>query len=539
MRVLGTLILSLAVALPIVAQHDPAPAAPPTTTPDLGLGTLHWPVSTRNHEAQEFFDQGMKYLYAFNHEMAIKSFRRATELDPDLAMGYWGIALALGPNINFDVDPDHEKQAYDAEQQALAHEAHAMAEEHDLIEALSKRYTNDSNADLKKLAADYSHAMGEVSKKYPADDNVATLYAESIMDLRPWKFWTHDGKPAEGTEEIVAVLESVLRRNPRHIGANHYYIHAVESSPHPERALPSARRLSSLSPAAGHLVHMPAHIYQRTGNYAGAANANVEAANADRAYIKRYGGEGFYASMYYNHNLQFGSASFAMTGHFAEAKAMADEMASNVAPMVKDMQMLESIDAAPVLVLVRFGRWLDVVRAKPAEAGPLSTTMSHFARGVAFAQLGDVTGAESERKAFVVARATLTDDPGVMQNSPKAIGEVAAYVLDGRIAMASGDRAAAIAAFTKGVAAADALNYDEPDDWFYPVRESLGAALYRDGGYAEAEKVFREDLARNKKNPRSLFGLAAALRKQKKDATEPSAALRKTWKGAPIKIEDL
>jgi tetratricopeptide (TPR) repeat protein len=539
MRAIGTLIVSLAIALPILAQHDPTPTAPPPTTLDAGLGTLHWPVSTKNHEAQQFFDQGMKYLYAFNHEMAIRSFRRATELDPDLAMGYWGVALALGPNINFDVDPDHEKQAYDAEQQALAHAEHAAEKEHDLINALAQRYTNDTSADLKKLSAEYSRGMGEVSKKYPADDDIATLYAESIMDLRPWKFWTHDGKPAEGTEEIVAVLESVLRRNPRHIGANHYYIHAVESSPHPERAIASARRLPSLTPAAGHLVHMPAHIYQRTGNYAGAAKANVNAANADRAYIKRYGGEGFYAGMYYNHNLQFGSASYAMTGQFAQSKAMADEMASNVAPMLKEMPMVESIEAAPVLVLVRFGRWLDIVRAKPVEVGPLSTTLSHFARGVAFAQLGNVAGAESERKAFTAALATLPDESFVYQNSPKAIGEVAAYVLDGRIAMAVGDHAAAIAAFTKGVASADALNYDEPDDWFYPVRESLGAALLRDGRYAEAEQTFRDDLARNKRNPRALYGLAAALRKQKKSAAGTSAELQKMWKGAPLRIEDL
>src|SRR5258708_15934123 len=359
-------------------------------------------------------------------------------------MGDWGVALAIGPNINFDVDPDHEKQAYEAEQQALAHAGHASAMEHDLIDALAKRYTNDPAADLKKLAGDYSHSMADVSKKYPADDNVATLYAESIMDLRPWKFWTHDGKPAEGTEEIVAVLETVLRRNPTHIGANHYYIHAVESSQHPERALASARRLPSLTPAAGHLVHMPAHIYQRTGNYAGAAKANVEAANADRAYIKRNGGEGFYASMYYNHNLQFGSASCAMTGQFAQSKKMADEMASNAAPMVKEMPMLESIEAAPVLVLVRFGRWLDVIRAKPVEVGPLSTVMSHFARGVAFAQLGDLAGAESERKALAAARRTLPAESFVYQNSPKPIAQVPAYLLDGRIAMAAGDHAAAI-----------------------------------------------------------------------------------------------
>jgi len=532
----------LAFPLALLAQEEQRAHTepPPPAALEEGLGEEHYPVTTQSAEAQRFFDQGMKYLYGFNHEAAIRSFQRATELDPDLAMGYWGVALALGPNINLDVDPDREKQAFDTVQSALAHaERSASPKERDLIQALAKRYSNDPNADLKKLAADYSRAMGELAAKYPDDVDLTVLYAESMMDLRPWKFWSHDGKPAEGTEEIVRTLESALARSPRHLGANHYYIHAVEASGNPGRALQSAHRLHTLAPASGHLVHMPAHILQRTGDYAGAARANEVAADADRKYVAKFGPMGIYPLMYYNHNLQFGSASHAMQGRFEPARKMAQEMAANVAPMVKDMPMVESITASPVLVLVRFGRWADAIREPLADAGPLSGALSHFARGVAFAQLGNVAGAESEARELETARGALTDDPGVLQNSPKALGELAAKVLAGRIAMAKGDRAAAVAAYSKAVELEDALNYNEPADWFYPVRESLGAALLQDGQYAEAERVFRADLQRNPNNPRSLFGLAQALQKQKKSAATAMAEYRKMWKGGALRVEDL
>ncbi|HEX9405842.1 MAG TPA: hypothetical protein VF975_00890, partial [Thermoanaerobaculia bacterium] len=290
---------------------------------DPGVGHVHFNVTTRNAEAQRYFDQGMAYLYGFNHEAAIRSFQHAGDLDPNLAMAWWGVALALGPNINLDVDPDREKQAYDAVQTALT--KRASPKEHDLIAVLARRYSNDPNADLKKLAADYSQAMGELSKKHPDDLDLATLYAESMMDLRPWKFWSADGKAAPGTEEIVSVLESVLKRNPNHLGANHYYIHAVEASQHPERAVKSADRLRTLAPSSGHLVHMPAHIYQRVGNYSEAAKANETAAAVDRQFIAKNGSGGIYPLMYYNHNLQFGAASYAMEGRFADAKRLGDE----------------------------------------------------------------------------------------------------------------------------------------------------------------------------------------------------------------------
>ena len=271
-----------------------------------GLGSVHHPVSTSNAEAQRFFDQGLALVYAFNHDEAVRSFKRAAELDPKLAMAWWGVGLALGPNINLPVDPEHEKAAYDAVQKAVALSAGASENERAYIGALAKRYSVDPKADLGKLDADFKHAMGELVKMYPDDLDVATLYAESAMDLRPWKLWSLDGKPAPGTEEIIAILESVLRRNPDHPGAIHYYIHAVEASPNPERALVYAPKLGSLMPGAGHLVHMPAHIFMLTGNYRAAAIANERAAAVDEAYFRRRQSKGtFYPIGYYTHNLFF------------------------------------------------------------------------------------------------------------------------------------------------------------------------------------------------------------------------------------------
>jgi tetratricopeptide (TPR) repeat protein len=538
MRLGRMLTVTFVLASSALAQHDmQAPADPKPVILEPGLGNVHWRVSTKNAQAQRFFDQGMKYVYGFNHESAVRSFQQATQLDPGLAMGYWGTALALGPNINLDVDPDREKQAYDSIQAALAHEAHAGAKERSLVAALAKRYSNDPKADLRRLAGDYSAAMGALMRKYSDDLDIATLYAESLMDLHPWKLWSHDGKPNEGTTEIVSVLESVLRRDPNHLGANHYYVHAIEASPHPERALASADRLRTLAPMSGHLVHMPAHIYQRTGNYAGAARANTKAAATDRVFMKHHGADGIYAAMYYNHNLQFGLASYAMTGRFAEAKTMADEFAANATMMAKEMPPAEYAAASTLLLLVRFGRWRDVLMEKPAEVGPLSTAFTHFARGTALAKLGDTSGAETERKAFETARATVPDDPGLFQNSEKAVVEVAVHVLAGRIAESRDDEKSAIAEYTKAVAQEDTLDYDEPTDWFYPTRETLGAALLRTGNNADAESVFRADLVRNPNNPRSLFGLAAALRAQKKNPAATTEQFRQVWEGRPLNLD--
>ncbi|HWS71773.1 MAG TPA: hypothetical protein VN605_06640, partial [Thermoanaerobaculia bacterium] len=507
---------------------------------EQGLSELHHPVTTTNAEAQRYFDQELRYVYAFNHEQAVASFEHAAELDPDLAMAHWGAALALGPNINLDVDPAREKQAYDAVQAALAHAGHASDKERETIAALAKRYSADPAADLKQLSRDYSTAMRALVARYPDDLDLATLYAESLMDLHPWRLWSHDGAPGEDTLEIVSLLESVLRRNPQHLGANHYYIHAVEASANPERALRSAERLRTLAPAAGHLVHMPAHIFERTGNYVLAAEANAHGAERDREFAKKYGNESVYMMMYYKHNLDFGAASYAMAGDFEAARKFADEMSANAAMIAPQMPPVEAFASASLKVLIRFGRWADVLKATPtnAAAGPLSTAFLHYARGLAFAHLGNVAGAQREQQAFVAATAQLTDDAGFLQNSPKNLGTVAGALLDGAIAEAAGDRAAAVAAYRRAVAAEDALQYNEPADWFYPTRETLGAALMRSGDAAGAESVFRDDLKMHPKNPRSLHGLAESLAAQKKPAATERAAFREAWHGGALRVAD-
>ncbi|MGH7898846.1 MAG: tetratricopeptide repeat protein, partial [Candidatus Binatia bacterium] len=315
----------------------------PPAEPSSEVAGHHHPIAIRGAEAQRLFDQGMTLVYGFNHEEAIRSFRRAAELDPQAAMPLWGIAYALGPNINLDVDPGRERMAHDATQKALKLAAHSPENERAYVEALAKRYSDDPKADLKKLAVDFKDAMKAVSERYPEDLDAATIYAESLMNLRPWKLWTADGEPEEGTEELVAVLESVLRRDPKHIGANHYYIHAVEASREPERALPAAERLAKLVPNAGHLVHMPAHIYMRTGNYAAAARTNAEAARVDEAYIKSSGAAGVYPMMYYTHNLHFLAAAHAMAGHYTEGKRAAERAVAAVVPHVAAMPMVEFI----------------------------------------------------------------------------------------------------------------------------------------------------------------------------------------------------
>src|SRR5437588_867199 len=374
-----------------LAQHEHHPTGnKDEATLVAGMGTLHHPISTKNAEAQKFFDQGLSYVYAFNHDEAVRSFKRAADLDPDLAMAYWGVAYALGPNINLDVDPEREIAAYNAVGRARALSAKASPQERDYIEALARRYTNDAQAKpetLHRLASDFSGAMGALSKKYPNDLDAAVLYAESLMDLRPWQLWNKDGSPAEGTTEIVATLESVLKRDPNHVGAIHYYIHAVEASPHPERALQYAPRLKRLMPAAGHIVHMPAHIYERTGLYALAAESNEDAAAADRAYITRTGAQGVYPLMYYSHNLHFLAIAYSMEGRFADSVRAARWLEANVGPHVREMPMLEGFNTVVPMLLVRFRRWGDVLTLpEPPAALAATHTMWVWSRRAAEAE---------------------------------------------------------------------------------------------------------------------------------------------------------
>ena len=561
--------ISIALLTLLVAgckQSDPAPPPPQNATATAGhggahpaatpaarttllgnLGSYHRPITTTNTEAQQFFDEGLTLLYGFNHEESFRSFERAAALDPKAPMPHWGMSLALGTNYNDTATPDRLQQAHRHLTHAQERAGSGSDVERAFIDALARRYVAQPD-DGKQPAREeaYAAAMREVSRRFADDLDAATLAAESMMNLRPWKLYAIDGRPAPGTAEIVATLERVLERSPQHPGANHYYIHAVEASLSPERALASAKRLDSLVPGAGHLVHMPAHIYQRTGDYRAAARSNAVAATVDEKYVKDTGATGMYPTMYYGHNLQFLSAAAMMAGNLAEAREAGRKTAALVEPLAGDVVMLQPFAMQEVLALLRFERWDDVLatprppfdsaQGKPAR--PLQVAIYHYAQGAAHAGKGNVAAAELEAK-NLAGVGPFQNEMISLVNPVDAVLTVARDDLAGRIALAKGDRRAAIAAFTRAVAAEDKLAYNEPPDWLLPVREQLGAALLRAGRAAEAEKVFRADLERNRQNPRALFGVWKALEKQGKTAA--AAEARKTfeaaWQGADVELK--
>lgn len=540
------LILALALLAPVVAfgQHNHSGNETAQASLVAGLGDVNHSVSTANADAQKFFDQGLAYIYAFNHAEAVRSFRRAAELDPQLAMAYWGVAVALGSNYNLQADAPQLREAYANLQKALSLAGKASARDRAYIEALARRYANDPEIDRQKLALDYRNAMGQLVKRYPDDLDAATLYAESMMNLRPWKLWSPDGKPAEGTEEIVAVLESVLRRNPNHIGANHYYIHAVEASPNPERALPSAKRLGKLAPKAGHLVHMPSHIYIRTGDYTEAARANSDAIAVDREYIAKNGSGGVYPTMYYNHNLHFLASANAMRGRFADALESARELEASVKPHVKVMPMLEMFMPYTTVTLVRFHQWDEILKApRPDGELKITTAFWHYARGMAYAGTNRIVEAEAELEAFQSVAASIPADAPFGNSTAQAVLKVADRMLAGKIAFARGDKRQGLELLRKAIEAEDAVSYNEPPDWDLPVRELLGAVLLVNGDDAEAEKVFRAELVKHPRNGRALFGLFESLKRQGKDSSARVARkeFEKAWEMADteLRVADL
>jgi len=545
-----TILCALAIALgvPGFAQEQEHAVAAKNKSATLmtGLGDWRHPVSTKNAQAQAFFDQGLRLIYAFNHAEAERSFQRAAELDPKLAMAYWGIAEAVGPNYNDPASEDRFVQAHQAIEKAGSLAEEASESDQAYIAALTKRFPADPKSDLRAALEEYRDAMRDVVKKYPDDLDAATLFAEAGMNLHPWGLWHADGLPEEGTEEIVATLESVIRREPNHLGAIHYYIHAVEASNSPERALAGANRLAQLAPAAGHIVHMPAHIYIRTGDYEAAVKTNQKAAQADQAYLAASKAQGIYPMMYYSHNLHFIAMCAAMNGNYVESRRGAQMLAANVGPHVKEMPALGGFMTVPLAVEVRFHKWNEILKSpQPDESMATATMFWHFARGVALAATGKVEEAEAEHK--IIAEAEEKTPPDAIfqmpiNNKTKDILKIAEYVLGARIAQAKKDNEDAISQLREAVAVQDTLKYDEPQDWFYPVRESLGAALLISGDQAGAEQVFRDDLERNPRNPRSLFGLEQALKGQGRgyDATFVRKQFDASWKGGPAPtVEDL
>jgi len=519
--------------------------APDTTSSSAmlfdNLGTHHHPVTTTSPQAQRYFDQGLRLIWAFNHDEATRAFQAAARLDPNCAMAWWGIALAAGPNYNDPGDRERDRRAYDALQKAQAAAATVSEPERAYIDALAKRYTKEPPADRKALDIAYADAMRAVAHRYPDDLDAATLFAESLMDLRPWDLWTNDGQPQPGTEEIVTTLEAVLMRAPNHPGANHYYIHAVEASKQPERGVAAADRLKALVPGAGHLVHMPSHIYMRVGRYDDAVQANVRAVAADRAYIATAKPEGMYPMMYYPHNLDFLWAAASMEGRSADALRAAREVAAQVTPaMARQMPDVEGVLAAPLFAEARFGKWEEILQ-EPAfpDDLPYASGSWHYARGLALMHTGRAADAARELEALEsIAAATPPQRIIGQVNTVKNVLTLGSHVFAGELAAARGQKRDAIRHLEEAVRMQDNLRYMEPPPWYFPVRQSLGAVLLKAGRAAEAEAVYRADLQRNPENGWSLYGLAQSLRAQKK--TVESAAVEKrfhkAWAQADVKL---
>jgi tetratricopeptide (TPR) repeat protein len=509
-----------------------------------GLGDFHRTIATKSPEAQQYFDQGMRFLWAFNHDESTRSFARAAQLDPDCAACYWGVALTVGPNYNLPVmAPSRAQVAFDALNKAQKAGTHASPADRALIGALARRYPNAQPLDPGNSApilTAYAQAMKAVAAQFPSDLDVQTLYAEAMMNLNAWKLWTPDGKAAPGTDEIVATLESVLKRNARHPGANHYYVHALEASPQPGKAVAAAARLRDMMPAAGHLEHMPAHIMQRVGRYEEAAEANRRGAAADKSYFAKTQPTDFYTIMYTGHNYQFLAYSTAMEGRKAETleavrnsrETISDEML--LAMPGSDWPLAEEYAAT-----VRFGLWEDML-AKPAPNPklPALTGGYLYGRGMALASRGHIDEAEAALAQLQRLAASLPADTPAGFNRAKDVFAVATAIVQARIASAGHNPDGAISFLREAVAREDRLAYDEPKDWFFPVRQLLGADLMAAGRAPEAEAVYRKDLEQNPANGWSLFGLQAALRAQNKTdaADEVEREFRAAWKNADVTL---
>jgi hypothetical protein len=484
-----------------------------------GLGDVHHPVTTKNREAQQFFDEGLKLVYGFNHDAARRCFQRAADLDPKLAMAWWGIAMSLGPNYNFPADAEREKAGYDAIQRAITLQDNGSEPERAYINALAFRYSNDAKADLHQLDLAYRDAMAKLVLRYPDDLDAATLYADSAMNLHRWELWLRDGSPNEGTEEIVAVLESVLKRDPNHLGANHLYIHAIEGSPYPERGLPSAVRLEKLAPAAGHLTHMPSHIYARVGHYVAAARCNEMAVAADNKFFATTRQPDMYAFMLASHNLHFLVYAACMSGNFADATKASARLTANIAPRVKEIPMLEGYLSTPFIVLVAFERWNDILGVPAPDASLLIPNAAlHFARALAQANLGKTAAAEQERSLWQSIVSKIPPDTMVDEmNKIGPIFKVHGSLVSAAIARSRRDNKAAIDFLNQSIAAEDALSYNEPPPWYPPTRPMLGRMLLEVGRAEEAEKIFRQALEKSPRYYRALAGLRDSLKVQKRN----------------------
>jgi len=531
--------LALVLALAL-AGAGAAPAAPMPLID--GLGSHTFPVTTKSPEAQKYFDQGLRLLFGFNHGASIRSFEEAVRLDPTCAMAYWGVALANGPHINFPmVPPPNAEAAWQAMQQAQKYADTATPLERDFITALAARYANPQPDDRSPLDRAYAEAMRQVWQAHPDSADAGVLFAEAMMDLRPWDQWTPEGQAQPGTDEILATLDAVLKLEINHPFANHLYIHAVEASPHPERALPAADRLRDLQPGIAHNVHMPSHVYIRCGRWFDAVTANQKAVDASQQIRARRGPPQGFIVFYNAHDRHMLAYAAMMTGQSALAlehiNAMVAELPEDV---LKEYAMFaDAFVAMPFEVMLRFGRWDEVLAAaEPAEHLPFARAFRHAARGVAFAAKGDVKAAQAEQEAFV-AGAKLVPPEDMMGNNPaQAITEVARHMLAGEILYRAGQVDEGVAELREAVKLEDALRYDEPPPWILPTRHVLGAQLMQARRFAEAEQVYRDDLKRLSNDAWALFGLAESLRFQHRlnEAKDVDGQFKAMWAKADLTV---
>jgi tetratricopeptide (TPR) repeat protein len=513
-------------------------AGAPTSASDSvplydNLGNHSRPITTAEPLAQQYFDQGLRLVYGFNHGEAIRAFRRATELDPSCAMCYWGIAYAYGPHVNAGMDSAAGAAAHAAIQQAQQRAGAASESERAYIQALAQRYVSDPPPDRAPLDSAYARAMAQLSARYTDDLDAAVLYAEALMNLRPWNYWTSTGEPYPGTLDIVASLEKVIARNPNHPGACHYYIHAVEAVT-PELAVPCAERLAELMPGAGHMVHMPAHIYIRVGRYADAITANEHAVHTDESYIERQRPQGLYPLGYYPHNYHFLAFAATMAGRKSQALEAARAVAARVpAEFAEESGEAQLWLVFPALTLLTFGEWEAVLAEPlPPESHWFGRGMASYARGVALAAVGKSTEASHLVEAISAAA------NAAPEGDHRTALLIAREMLLGELRARAGDDAGAVPHFEEAAGIEDGMLYYEPPVWYYPVRHSLGRSLLRAGRAADAERIYREDLKRFPANGWSLFGLRESLRAQGKsaEADEVEIRLAAAWSGSDVTL---
>lgn len=528
------------------------PEAASTTTRDgrlspllSNLGNLNAPVTTNSPDAQKYFNQGLTLVYAFNHAEALRSFQEAARADPACAMAYWGQALALAPNINDSaIGPDREEQGARAIAESVKRKANATPREAALIDALAARFSQSGKPDRKQLNERYAAAMKTVYQRFPEDPDVATLFADAVMNTMPWDYW-RDNTPKPGVQEARDALERTIAKFPGHMGAHHMYIHLLEASDYVDLTVPSAERLGSLAPGAGHLVHMPSHVFIRVGRYEDAAAANEKAVKADEDYITQCRAQGIYPAAYYPHNVHFLNAALVMSGRSKEAIDSAFKVATRHEDhMLKEpgfgfAQLLRTI---PVMTLVRFGKWEQILaQPQPAEELPYVRAMRHFARGYALAAQDKLLEARAELEAMrsAASHPSLKDEKVFDINSLAELGGIGVTMLEGELACRKRDWPAAIAHLKKAAELEDALLYSEPPDWLLPPRQYLGAALLAAGRFADAEAAYRADLKRHRDNGWSLKGLQLALLKQARaaEAAEVEARFRRAWNKADVALE--